>query len=370
MNNVFMFQENDYRLYLMHHGVPGQVHGVRRAAWYPIAAWEASRRAAGKVKDVIEKRAAAKAEEERIKKVREKRTAAIEKAKQTRAENKAREADEKERQEEESRKKTEQERVLTSGTKEELMKLVGQVDNALLSNAIQNRINLDEKVKAITPEKVSKYEKYLDKAVKIGVTAKKVGDVAQDLSSAYKNVSGLLKAIGVIEDKTPKVKSYKDADAIKQDIYKKILSGQIKPEEYSKYQNAISSLDTLAKQANAKKTSDRNINERSLEELKIVDKTNEEKFAKERKQREEETARRKEREAREREEAKRLSEQRMADIERENKRREFKSTERLNKLGEKIAKKNAKIMKQAEKDRERIEKTQKQYEEKRKKSSS
>ena len=34
-----MYPENDYRLYLMHHGIKGQRWGIRNAEWYPIEAW-------------------------------------------------------------------------------------------------------------------------------------------------------------------------------------------------------------------------------------------------------------------------------------------------------------------------------------------
>lgn len=38
-----MYPENDYRSYLMHHGIKGQKWGVRNAEWYPIDAWKASK---------------------------------------------------------------------------------------------------------------------------------------------------------------------------------------------------------------------------------------------------------------------------------------------------------------------------------------
>lgn len=35
-----MYPENDYRLYLAHHGIKGQKWGIRNADWYPISAWQ------------------------------------------------------------------------------------------------------------------------------------------------------------------------------------------------------------------------------------------------------------------------------------------------------------------------------------------
>ena len=35
-----MYPENDYRSYLIHHGIKGQKWGVRNADWYPIEAWK------------------------------------------------------------------------------------------------------------------------------------------------------------------------------------------------------------------------------------------------------------------------------------------------------------------------------------------
>lgn len=35
-----MYPDNDYRLYLEHHGIKGQKWGVRNAEWYPIDAWK------------------------------------------------------------------------------------------------------------------------------------------------------------------------------------------------------------------------------------------------------------------------------------------------------------------------------------------
>ena len=66
MDEIFIYPQNDYRSFLEHHGIPGQKWGVRKAAWYPISAFQkASNKIGTKVHEFKEKRAAEKKKKQR-----------------------------------------------------------------------------------------------------------------------------------------------------------------------------------------------------------------------------------------------------------------------------------------------------------------
>ncbi len=64
-----MYPENDYRSYLMHHGIKGQKWGVRNAEWYPIDAWKASK---GRGESIIGSSDKSKSSELKVKKSKSK----------------------------------------------------------------------------------------------------------------------------------------------------------------------------------------------------------------------------------------------------------------------------------------------------------
>lgn len=195
MDEATMYLNNDYRPYLIHHGVPGQKWGVRKAAWYPISAFQKAKATVGsKVAEFRQKRAAEKKRKQRV--------ANLAKARATRA---AKLKEEKDFAEEKKR-------ILTSGTPGEVLKISSKLTDKEIQDAtirnknLENLRNMEEtRIKRVKAEEFNrKYGKY----IKMVETAKLVGGYANDVGNAYKNVKNLLDVFGKKgDDDAPKDKS-------------------------------------------------------------------------------------------------------------------------------------------------------------------
>ena len=186
MDEVYLFPRNDYRSYLEHHGIPGQKWGVRKAAWYPISAFQkASNKVGTKVHEFKEKRAAERK--------RKQRAANLQKAREARAK-KAQETKDFE---------AEKKRILTSGTPGEVVKISSKLTNQEIQDALNRNRNLEQlraaestRIKDIKEaEFAAKYEK-LDKIAKTVNKGIEYANTAKSALEAYNGIKKLLKDDG------------------------------------------------------------------------------------------------------------------------------------------------------------------------------
>lgn len=186
MDEVYLFPRNDYRSYLEHHGIPGQKWGVRKAAWYPISAFQkASNKVGTKVHEFREKRAAERK--------RKQKAANLQKAREARAK-KAQETKDFE---------AEKKRILTSGTPGEVVKISSKLSNQEIQDALNRNRNLEQlraaestRVKDIKDaEFAAKYEK-LDKIAKTVNKGIEYANTAKNAIDVYKGIKKLLKDDG------------------------------------------------------------------------------------------------------------------------------------------------------------------------------
>lgn len=183
MDEILVYPDNDYRSYLEHHGIPGQKWGVRKAAWYPISAFQkASNKIGTKVHEFREKRAA----EKKIKQ----RAANLQKAREARAQ----------KAKEEKDFEAEKKRILTSGTPGEVIKISNRLSNQEIQDALNRNRNLEglraaekTRIKDIKDAEFNaKYEK-LDNIARTVSKATEYGNVAVGALNTYNNVMKLLK---------------------------------------------------------------------------------------------------------------------------------------------------------------------------------
>lgn len=189
MDEIFIYPPNDYRSFLEHHGIPGQKWGVRKAAWYPIAAFQkASNKIGTKVHEFREKRAAARKKKQQAKN--------LEKARETRAK----------KAQEEKDFEAEKKRILTSGTPGEVIKISDKLTNQEIQDALNRNRNLEQlraaertRIKDIKDAEFNaKYEK-LDKIARTVGKVTEYANTAKGALDAYKGIKKLL------EDDGPKI---------------------------------------------------------------------------------------------------------------------------------------------------------------------
>ena len=186
MDEIFIYPENDCRSYLEHHGTPGQKWGVRKAAWYPIAAFQkASNKVGTKAREFREKRAAEKKKKQRAANLQKAREARAKKAQET----KDFEAEKK--------------RILTSGTPGEIVKISSRLTNQEIQDALNRNRNLEQlraaestRIKDIKEaEFAAKYEK-LDKIAKTVNKGVEYANTAKSALEVYNGIKKLLKDDG------------------------------------------------------------------------------------------------------------------------------------------------------------------------------
>lgn len=179
---MITYPQNDYRSYLEHHGTPGQKWGVRKAAWYPIAAFQkASNKVGTKAREFREKRAAERK--------RKQRAANLQKAREARAK-KAQETKDFE---------AEKKRILTSGTPGEVIKISSKLSNQEIQDALNRNRNLEQlraaertRVKDIKDAEFNaKYEK-LDNIARTVSKATEYANTAKGALDVYKGIKKLL----------------------------------------------------------------------------------------------------------------------------------------------------------------------------------
>ena len=192
MDEIFIYPPNDYRSFLEHHGIPGQKWGVRKAAWYPIAAFQkASNKIGTKVHEFREKRAAARKKKQQAKN--------LEKARETRAK----------KAQEEKDFEAEKKRILTSGTPGEVIKISDKLTNQEIQDALNRNRNLEQlraaertRIKDIKDAEFNaKYEK-LDKIARTVSKGVEYANTAKGALDAYKGIKKLLEDDG---DKTTNI---------------------------------------------------------------------------------------------------------------------------------------------------------------------
>lgn len=180
---MIMYPENDYRSFLEHHGIPGQKWGVRKAAWYPISAFQNAKATVGsKVAEFRQKRAAEKKRKQRV--------ANLAKAREARAKKIQEEKDFAE----------EKKRILTSGTPGEVVKIASKLTNEELKEAVARNASLETlrnaEKKRVKEIEDAEYEKKWGKIDKIAKTVDKVGGYAKTASTAYSNIKGIFDLFG------------------------------------------------------------------------------------------------------------------------------------------------------------------------------
>ena len=178
MDEIYDYPENDYRSFLEHHGISGQKWGVRKAAWYPISAFQKAKAAAGsKVAEFRQKRAAEKK--------RKQRAANLAKAREARAKKVQEQKDFAE----------EKKRILTSGTPGEVVKIASKLTNEELKEAVARNASLETlrnaEKKRVKEIEDAEYEKKWGKIDKIAKTVDKVGGYAKTATTAYSSVKGI-----------------------------------------------------------------------------------------------------------------------------------------------------------------------------------
>ena len=192
---IITYPENDYRSFLEHHGIPGQKWGVRKAAWYPIAAFQkASDKVGTKVHEFKEKRAAARKAKQRaanLQKAREIRSKKVQEEKDFEAEKK---------------------RILTSGTPGEVIKISNRLSNQEIQDALNRNRNLEglraaEKTR-IKDIKDAEFNAKYEKLDKIARTVGKVTEYANTAKGALDAYNGIKK---ILEgDAKPKISNIAD----------------------------------------------------------------------------------------------------------------------------------------------------------------
>lgn len=194
MDEIYAYPENDYRSFLEHHGIPGQKWGVRKAAWYPISAFQKAKATVGsKVAEFRQKRVAEKK--------RKQRAANLAKAREARAKKVQEQKDFAE----------EKKRILTSGTPGEVVKIASKLTNEELKEAVARNASLETlrnaEKKRIKEIEDAEYEKKWGKIDKIAKTVDKVGGYAKTATTAYSSVKGIF---DLFNDKNDGNKENKD----------------------------------------------------------------------------------------------------------------------------------------------------------------
>lgn len=314
MNDILIsYPVNDYRNYLQHHGILGQKRGVRRAPWYPIAAYEAHlARTGGKAKDnysthnssrvrVTQGGAAYDAFSKRMERLRiqdveehvEKAKNAHEKEKyekklnellkkandkkkgreltkkewnlvrkqdpDTKLEEQKRAVAEVEREEREHKKYLEDNKdtILQKGTMEEILELAGIADNSRLAQAINNRHTLDQALRSVeVKKKWEKFEPLLENAQKAAEVAGTISNLVNKGYGAYKDVNTALKGLGIISDKKSDKESNldnlfkgKNATEISNKVYEAAVAGKISDKELKSANDRLKNLFDLESKA-------------------------------------------------------------------------------------------------------------------------
>lgn len=197
MEDILIYPENDYRDYLEHHGVHGMHWGVRKAAWYPIAAFKAAKAKAGdKIKSI-------KANHD--KKVRaRKRVKNLEKARKARAEVLAQQ-----KKDEELKRKFDEdkEKTLRTGTPADIIKLsphlsTKELQDAVTRNQAMENLKSAEKRRLAEIEE-AEYQKKWSKVNSMIATARKFSEVASAGLDAYDKVQTVMDIV-TGEDKKSK----------------------------------------------------------------------------------------------------------------------------------------------------------------------
>lgn len=183
MDRFYTYPENDYRSFLEHHGIPGQKWGVRKAAWYPISAFQKAKATVGsKVAEFRQKRVAEKK--------RKQRAANLAKAREARAKKVQEQKDFAE----------EKKRIITSGTPGEVVKIASKLTNEELKEAVARNVSLDTlrniEKKRIKDIKDAEYEKKWGKIDKIAKTVDKISGYAKTATTAYSSIKGIFDLFG------------------------------------------------------------------------------------------------------------------------------------------------------------------------------
>lgn len=258
MYNEYYGHNAGYYAYLAHHGIKGQKHGVRRALWYPIADYLASLRNAKKSgKNVREEYAVARKRRKKLNALEDAREARAKKAKEQ-AEAKAAEekrqqeakAAEEKRQKEAAAKaeadrvsKANEERVLASGTIQELLSYTGKVDNKVLADALERRKALDRKIAEVTPKEITRIDRVIMFADRNSERLKSVGDAAANVASGLSNLRKLGEAVGLVEKKNDNWFAG-GSEAIAAALMSKVKTGKISDKDFN---NAFQALGNVQK---------------------------------------------------------------------------------------------------------------------------
>lgn len=176
------YPENDYRSYLEHHGIPGQQWGVRRAAWYPIAAYKSSD-GKGSLSGRVRKFMADHSAKRKAKKAQ----------KQTEKLAKQQQKEEAEKKSFEEQKKD----AIRKGTPGEIAKFYAHMTNAELKEAVERNQYLEklkeQEARRVAEIKQAEFDRKWGKVVKAIKTAQTVGNSVETLVNSVEKVKKLSK---------------------------------------------------------------------------------------------------------------------------------------------------------------------------------